>query len=355
MYIKHRLYEEDIGRLANLDIDWKRLDGKAFLITGAAGMIGTVLVDTLMRRNIQDGFHIHVFGMGRSLARAEERFGEYLKRPDFTFITGDINKEVELPDKLDYIIHCASNTHPRAYASDPIGTIMTNVTGTENLLRSAAKRQLERVLFLSSVEIYGENRKDAAFQEKDCGYIDCNTLRAGYPEGKRVGEALCQAYRASYGVDVVIPRLCRVYGPTMLPSDSKAAAQFIRNAVSGKDIVLKSDGTQYFSYCYAADAVSALLYILLYGENGEAYNVAGKASDIQLKDLAGILAEKANRRVVFELPDKVEQAGFSKATKAVLAAEKLIALGWESSYSIREGLTRTVDILCGSREETQQK
>lgn len=348
MYIKHSLYESDIDRLTGLHIPWERLDGKVFLITGATGMLGTVLVDTLMRRNIRDGFHMSIFGVGRSYARAGERFGEYLRRPDFTFITGDVNEKLSFPERADYILHCASNTHPRAYASDPVGTIMTNVRGTENILAYAAERRAERVVFLSSVEIYGESRNEAAFQETDCGYIDCNTLRAGYPEGKRVGEALCQAYRTRYGVNAVIPRLCRVYGPTMLPTDSKAVAQFVRNAVSGEDIVLKSDGTPCFSYCYAADAVSALLYILLHGEDGEAYNVAGKDSDVLLRDLAGILAEKTGRRVVFELPDAVEKAGFSKATRAVLETSKLSALGWESMYALREGLYRTVDILCGA-------
>ena len=82
------------------------------------------------------------------------------------------------------------------------------------------------------MEIYGENRNDReAFTEQDCGYIDCNTLRAGYPERKRVGEALCQAYRKQYGLDAVIIRMPRLFGPTLQPNDFKALSQFIRNAV----------------------------------------------------------------------------------------------------------------------------
>ena len=131
----------------------------------------------------------------------------------------------------------------------------------------------------------------------------------------------------------------------MLMSDTKAISQFIKKAVSGEDIVLKSKGDQFYSYTYVADAVSGLLTILLKGEKGEAYNIADERSDITLKDLAEILAEKAGKKVVFELPDAVENAGYSKATKARLDGSRLKKLGWEAHYDIRTGLSRTVDIL----------
>ncbi len=345
MYLDDYLYKQDIEYLNNLKIDWKRLEDKGVLIIGATGMIGTVLVDALMERNIKRNSRIRVYAMGRIKKRAQERFADYLQRPEFTFLSGDINEGLDLNKRVDYIFYCASNTHPRAYAADPIGTILTNVLGTNNILKYAADKRCERVLFLSSVEIYGENLGTEAFRERDCGYIDCNTVRAGYPEGKRVGEALCQAYRAQYDLDIVIPRICRVYGPTMLESDSKALAQFIRNAVRRENIVLKSDGSQYFSYCYAADVVSALLYSLLYGENGEAYNIADEGSNICLKELAKLLADKSGVQIAFELPDAVEKQGFSKATKAVLDSGKIKELGWKPACSIQEGLDRTIDIL----------
>lgn len=169
-------------------------------------------------------------------------------------------------------------------------------------------------------------------------------MRAGYPESKRCGEALCQAYRHQKGLDIVIPRLTRSYGPTMLASDTKAISQFIKNAIQGEDIVLKSEGNQYYSYTYVADAVSGLLTVLLKGESGEAYNIADVSSDIRLKDLAGILANISGKKVVFELPDAVEKAGYSKATKARLDGSKIKELGWQPLYDIKTGLERTVDI-----------
>ena len=183
------------------------------------------------------------------------------------------------------------------------------------------------------------------FTEDYCGYINCNTMRAGYPESKRCGEALCQAYKSQKGLDIVIPRLTRSYGPTMLMSDTKAISQFIRKGVAGEDIILKSAGTQYYSYTYMADAVSGLLTVLLCGESGEAYNIADIASDIMLKDLAAIIADTAGKQVVFELPDAVEAAGYSTATKARLDGSKLKTLGWKPAYDIRGGLERTISIL----------
>jgi nucleoside-diphosphate-sugar epimerase len=346
MYIKHDLYREDIKKILTTDLKWEEIFNSSIFITGATGLIGTVLVDTLMTLTLEKGANITVYAMGRNESRVAERFSDYMDSKYFHFVKGDVNFPLDFDKKVDYLFHCASNTHPRAYATDPIGTIMSNVLGTDHVLSYAKECGAKRVVFLSTVEIYGENRGDVeSFSEDDCGYIDCNTMRAGYPEGKRTGEALCQAYINKYGLDVVIPRVCRVYGATMLDSDSKALAQFIRNAVNDEDIVLKSEGTQYYSYCYVSDVVSALLYILIKGESGQAYNIADPASDIHLRDLASILAKTAGRKVVFELPDETETKGFSKATKAILNANKLNALGWIAKETMDSGLERTVKLL----------
>ena len=196
------------------------------------------------------------------------------------------------------------------------------------------------------MEIYGENRGDTEkFDEQYLGYIDCNTLRAGYPESKRLGETLCNAYHQTYGLLFTIPRLSRVYGPTMLPSDTKAISQFIKKAAAGEDIVLKSEGGQMYSYTFVTDAVSGILYTILLGNPGQAYNVADEKSDIALKDLAGYLADIAGTQVVFQLPDDNESRGYSTATKAMLDASRLCSLGWKPQVHMEEGLQCTVEVL----------
>lgn len=191
----------------------------------------------------------------------------------------------------------------------------------------AVEHQAARFCFASSNEIYGENRGDAEFfDENYCGYINANTLRAGYPESKRCGEALCQAYKFQKKLDIVIMRLTRSYGPTMLMSDTKAISQFIKKAIAGENIVLKSAGMQLYSYTYVADAVSGLLTILLKGESGEAYNIAEEHGDIMLKDLAALIAKHGGKEVVFEIPDSIEASGYSTVTKARLDGHKLMKL-----------------------------
>ena len=340
-------YLEDVRYVRELPLDWDRLRGTHVVITGATGMIGSFLTDVLMG----DGLECTVTAIGRNAERAKQRFPLYWERENFRFLQADINQGLpEGIESADYLIHAASNTHPVAYATDPIGTIFTNTVGTSRVLELAAHTKAKRTVFLSSVEIYGENRGDCdSFSEDDCGYINCNTLRSGYPESKRVGEALCQAYIRQKGLDVVIPRLSRVYGPTVLSSDTKAISQFIHKGVRGEDIVLKSAGTQFYSYSYVADAVSGILFCLLNGTCGEAYNIAGDGSDIALRDLAAEIAELSGCRVVYEAPDAVEAAGYSKATRATLDNSRLKGLGWSSRYPMKQGLAHTLSILsqCG--------
>ncbi len=344
----NELYMEDIQYVASLDLPWDLMKDGSILLSGSTGLIGSFLIDVLMYRNRSCGMNCRIYALGRNEGRAEERFKDFFEDEIFRFIKQDINNSIDLSDieGITYVLHLASNTHPLQYSTAPIDTVMTNIIGTKNMLDIADEHKAKRMLFASSNEVYGENRKDTElFDESYCGYIDSNTLRAGYPESKRCGEALCQAYIREKEMDVVISRFTRSYGPTMLKTDSKALSQFITRALEGNDIVLKSAGEQYYSYCYVTDAVSGLLTMLLKGVCGSAYNIADEKWDIRLKDLAKEIAGYVGKEVVFDIPDQTEAAGYSTATKARLDGTKLKNLGWEMKYDIRNGIRRTIDIL----------
>lgn len=340
---ENEAYLQDLARICDADLPWGELTDSAVMITGATGMIGSMLADALLFQ----GIGVQVYAIGRSMDRLKARFDGAFEPECLHLVECDVNQGLPqgLP-AMDYVVHAASNTHPLAYSTDPIGTITTNTIGLDKLLRFAADTKAKRFEFLSSVEVYGQNRGDTdLFAEDYCGYIDCNTLRAGYPESKRLGEALCQAYIKQEGLDIVIPRLSRVYGPTLLASDTKALSQFLKKGLAHEDIVLKSEGTQKFSYTHCADAVTALLFCLLAGECGNAYNVADPASDITLRELAESIAKSAGTKVVFELPDDTERAGYSTATKAMMDGAKLKGLGWQPFYTIEEGIEQTLMVM----------
>lgn len=349
MMMNHPIYLEDIKTITSSSfISWDRLKDKSMFISGATGMIGSCLVDSIMFMNKEYGLHCKVYVLTRSAARAAERFANWADNTCLHFVEGDVNDPITFDEvtKCDYVLHLASNTHPVAYATDPIGTVTTNIIGTRNMLDLAVKTNADRFVFASSNEIYGENKGDTElFNESYLGYIDCNTLRAGYPESKRCGETLCQAYGKQKGLDFVIARFTRSFGPTLLNSDTKAMSQFLRKGVAKEDIVLKSKGNQLYSYTYTADAVTGLLTVLLKGESGEAYNISEESEDIPLKEIASRIAEFAGTKVVFDLPDEVEAAGFSKATKARLDGSKIRSLGWKAQFPMDKAIKRTMEVL----------
>lgn len=346
---EHPIYQEDINHLINLELPWDKLSDRALMITGSTGMIGSMLIDAIMRKNQTDDLNCTIYALGRSQERMQTRFEYCYTHPRFIFVPYEASKPINFIAKtptIDYVMHLASNTHPKQYATDPISTITTNIIGLQHLLNVAVQYHARRFIFASSVEIYGENRGDTElFDETYCGYLDPNTLRAGYPESKRCGEALCQAYYAQHQLDIVIPRLPRTYGPTLLKTDTKALSQFLHNAISGEDIILKSAGNQYYSYLYAADSVSGLLTTLLKGKAGEAYNISDIRNDIRLKDLANLIAQQAGTEVIYEQPDIIEQAGYSTATIARLDPTKIQQLGWHAQYDTETGIKRTITIL----------
>ena len=335
---QHPFYQEDINYvLSTRGIETLR--GKRVLITGATGLIGVHMIDVLMRLG-----DVKVIAVGRNKEKAKVRLGEYLGHSDFSFLEQDVLDPFPKGLTADIIIPLASNTHPLAYSRYPVETVLINVRGAENAL-SLARRSGAKVLYPSTVEVYGVSDWKKSFSESDTGRLNLATSRACYTESKRVSEALCQSYLAEYGVESKIVRLPRVFGPTMLGSDTKASSQFIIKALRREDVVLKSKGDQYFSYCYVSDAVAAMLYILLHGKVGEAYNVSSPACNILLKDFAGLCAWFNRKQVVFDLPSSTESKGYSIADWAILDNNKLTALGFSLKYGIKEAIERTMTIL----------
>lgn len=328
-------YQKDLQEVGIPQLETLR--NSNILVTGATGLIGSALVELLLLH--ANEYQYTVFAGCRSKDKFEKRFGANV--PNLKFFELDVTKPIQSSEHFDYIVHAASGASPNAFATDPVGVMKANLFGTTNLLDYGLGHGSKKFLYISSGEAYGEGCP-GKWTEEDCGYVDSMSPRACYPSSKRAAETLCAAYAKQYGIETVVARLCHTYGPCFTESDNRVYAQFIRNVLRGEDIVLKSKGEQYRSWLYVVDCVAALLYILVKGESGEAYNVANDESNITIKQLAETIAEIAGRKVVFDLPSDIEKQSGTPITKAVFDTTKLESLGWMHRFRIIDGLKSTI-------------
>lgn len=334
-------YKNDILNIFKMGLPLEKLSGCNILITGATGLIGGCLVETLMMNPKRD---YQVYASGRNEERAQKRFKDFFTDPAFHFLQYDVMQPLTSDVNYDYIIHAASNASPNFFANNPVEVMKANIYGVSNLLDYGKGHGLKRFLYVSSGEVYGEG-DGREFTEDYSGYVDITSPRSCYPSAKRAAETLCVSYAAEYGVDVVIARPCHVYGPYFTESDNRVYAQFIRNVLRGEDIVMKSTGEQYRSWCYVVDCVSALLQILLKGEKGLAYNVADRSSNITIKELATLIAEIGGKRVICELPDERERNGYNVVKQSLFSTSRLKGLGWSASGSFYHNMLKTISLM----------
>lgn len=321
------------------------LQNKHILITGASGMIGSAVMELLIYLNEKKEFRMQLYAAGRNEKAVLDRFGAYFEKDYFHFISYDANEEITFDLELDYIIQAASNADPKSIFRYPAETLMSNVYGTKQVLEYARRKDVSRVLFVSSSEVYGTNHTGRPFREGDYGVVDILNPRASYPVGKRAAENLCASYAKEYGADVVIVRPGHIYGPTITNNDSRASAQFTRTALKGGDIVLKSEGQQLRSYCYVYDCATAILTVLLSGKTAAAYNISNKQSIISIREIAELFAEGGNGKLVFDIPAEDEKAGYNLMDMSALDSTALEDLGWRAVVNAEEGVKMTLALM----------
>lgn len=347
------------------------MERKNILVTGATGLIGSALVDLLMAEGLHD-----VYAAGRNEERAGKRFAKYAGNGRFHFVRHDVCRPLEGDTRYHLIVHAASGADPRSFSTDPVGVMAANIDGVRHLLEYGRSHGMERLLYVSSGEVYGSDNGEKLWREEDSGYVDTMTPRACYPSSKRAAETLCVAYAAQYGMDVVVVRPCHTYGANFTESDNRAYAQFLRNVARGEDIVLNSDGSQYRSWIYVKDCAEALRTILYKGVSGTAYNVADEQSCVTIRELAELIAKAGGRKVIIQktmphLQDTMPQQVAALHTqdtphsslpkdsslfplpsslikRATFDTSRLRALGWQPQYTLTQGIAECLQSLGGS-------
>lgn len=318
--------------------------GKTVLVTGASGLVGSALADVLLQVNREFGLGCELVLAGRSEERLRSRFA-YWDDGSWRFAAHDNARPVDFDFKADYIFHCASNAHPRAYSEQPVETLVGNVTGTDAVLRYARDCGAKRMVYISSSEVYGPRDSMEPYREDEQFPVDPLSPRSCYPASKRACETLCASYLSEYGVDSVIARPGHVWGPTCTDTDSRAHAQFAREAAAGRDIVMKSPGSQLRSYIYSTDCAGALLAICLNGAAGEAYNVGAPGFTCTIRELAQALAEAGGVKIVRDYPTDQEAAGYNPMSCSALCCDKLVNLGFKSAFSLEEAAKQAIECM----------
>lgn len=335
------LYKADVYALATDErVPWNAIDGRCVVVTGATGLLGGLLADALLMRNEQMGANIQLVLPVRNMDKAHAHFPQ---ASDGTFVNWDASSGT-IPDlaSCDLIIHCASNTDSRLMVERPVDTITTTVDGTCAMLE-LARTHGARLCFVSSMEVYGSGSADS-LDESCGGELDAMSVRSSYPQAKQLAETLCAAYASQYEVDACVVRLAQSFGPGIANTDRRVFAEFARCCTEGRDIALLTDGSKSNMYVYTADAVRALLTLVVRGERGLAYNVANQQTFCSIYQMAQLVAQRFGPNTqVTRVVDPEAARRYAVSGRIHMDTSRVESLGWSPDYDLLDMYGRMME------------
>ncbi len=300
------------------------------LITGAAGFLGSHLVDRFLR----DGHA--VVGMDNFITGSKDNLRHLDACADFEFLEQDVSKFIQVEGELDGILHFASPASPIDYLELPIQTLKVGSLGTHNTL-GLAKAKGARFFLASTSEVYGD---PSVHPQPETYWGNVNPIgpRGVYDEAKRFAEAMTMAYHRYHGLDTRIVRIFNTYGPRMRPGDGRVVSNFIVQALQGKPLTVYGDGSQTRSFCYVDDLIEGI-YRLFQDGSADPVNI-GNDGEFTVSELAGMVVGLVggDSKIVME-PLPVDDPRQRRPDLSV--ARRM--LGWGPTVTLEEGLGKTID------------
>ena len=327
--------EEDLQKLSAY-IKGKKFENSKVLITGATGLIGSLCIKAFLKSG-----DIRVIGLARNSNKVKSMFPE---DKNLSFVYQDITTPLSDEIECDYIIHTANSTTSKYFMTNPVEVIQDIYAGTKQILNYALTHKVKGIVYLSSMEVFGEIHTNERLSEENLGYLDIQNVRSCYSESKRLVELLCKSYAEEYSLPVCVARLSQTFGAGTPKSENRVFAQFARSSVMGSDIILHTKGESIGNYCYTADVIKALILLLKEGKKGEVYTVVNEETTRTIKEVAQMVADNFSggcSKIIFDIPEN-NRYGYAPDTKMKLSSKKLRELGWEPEFSLKEMFERMI-------------